>query len=41
MKGLTATRWLLIAFMILLAAVIAWEAYHDLVVSQHMMRGPT
>jgi hypothetical protein len=37
--GLTATQWLLIAFFILLAGVIVWEAVQDLVVNQRMMRG--
>jgi hypothetical protein len=37
-NGLTATQWLLIAFFILLATVIAFEVMQDLAVNQRSMR---
>src|SRR5262245_34046570 len=37
-NGLTATQWLLIAFFILLAAVIAFEVMQDLAVNQRSTR---
>jgi hypothetical protein len=37
--GLTARQWLVIAFVILLAAVIAWEVVQDLSVQRTMRNG--
>jgi hypothetical protein len=38
-KGLTTTQWLVIAFIILLAAVLIWEAAQDLIADRQIMRG--
>jgi hypothetical protein len=38
-KKLTAAQWLVIAFMILLAAVIVWEAAQDLIADREIIRG--
>jgi 4-hydroxybenzoate polyprenyltransferase len=37
-KGFTAAQWLVIAFIALLAAVIVWEAGHDLARDRQIMR---
>jgi hypothetical protein len=37
-KGFTTTQWLVIAFIALLAAVIVWEAGHDLARDREIMR---
>jgi hypothetical protein len=37
-KGLTAKQWLVIAFLILLAAVIAWEVVQDFNLDERLLR---